>query len=250
MVPEQSVSESPRPAGGSLPPAEEIVRRYEADSIAQHPLFQKLGREDVDMSRLWVMLSNGREGIIKDFSRWLAGVTARTTDERLRSMLAKQLNDELGNGDFTKTHRVLFDQLLAGLEPWRPATVTPEMMAPGREFNRRLEAVYSDPREYVGIGAAMAIEVLGKQIDSRIADELRREQKLTPTAMTWLTLHEELEIDHANESMDMAHLVPPAQLEAAWRGAEGVATAFWDFFDAMYGAKTPVVPAPILTARA
>jgi len=235
-----------------LPPAEEIVRRYERDTIAQHAYFLQLGREPVDMRRLWLLIANGREGVVQDFSRRLANVTARIGDERLRCMLAKQLNDELGDGDYTKAHRLLYEQLLSGLDPWRPEPVVPAMLRPGQELGQRLEAIYFDPEAYVGIGASMVIEVLGKQIDVRVGQELRRQHRLTPEAMTWLTIHEELEIDHADESMTMAHMVPPSgpALAATWRGAEAVGAAFWVFFDAMYGDRTQMAPAPIFSARA
>jgi hypothetical protein len=237
--------------GTGLPPAEEIVCRYERESLAQHPYLQRIAREPVDTRRLWIMIASGWDGIIQHFSRWLANVTARVDDERLRSMLAKQLNDELGDGDYTRAHRLLYHRLLTGLDPFRPAEVTPEMRAPGKELSRKLEAIYFDPDQYVGIGASIVIEVLGKQLDAYLGKEMRRVQELTPDSMTWLTLHEELEIDHAEESMVMAHMVPagPA-LEAAWRGGEAVGVAFWEHFDDLSGEKTRIAPEPILDRSA
>jgi hypothetical protein len=140
-----------------LPPAEELVRRYEEASLGEHPYFQRLACEPVDMSRLWRLIANGREAIVLHFSRRLANVVARTEDERIRSMLAKQLNDELGNGDFAKAHRPLFDRLLAGLDPWRPQEITPDTLAPAHELGLRLEAIFYDPEPYLGIGASLVL---------------------------------------------------------------------------------------------
>lgn len=228
-------SDTPRPAVPSLQPAEEIVRYYERNSMADHPFYQRLQREPVDLGRLWLLLANARIGIVQGFARRLASVTARVPDERLRCMLAKQLNDELGNGDFTRAHHLLFDGLLAGLDRWRPAAVTDATLAAGRALGERLEAIYADPDPFVGVGAAMVIEIYGKQVDLQTGRELRRQHALDPHSLTWLTLHEELELDHAEESMEMAHLVEPGPaLEGAWRGARATCAASWAFFDDVY----------------
>ncbi|HWL85529.1 MAG TPA: iron-containing redox enzyme family protein [Polyangiaceae bacterium] len=223
-----------------LPAAEEIVRRYEKDSLADHPYFQRLRREPVDTERLWRLIVNGREGVVLDFPRRLASIIARTKDERIRSMLAKQLNDELGNGDYSRAHRLLFERMLAAVDPWRPAATDERTLAPGSALSARLEAVYSDPEPYVGVGGAMVIEISSKQIDISLGDEIRRHGGLAPKAIEWLSIHEELELVHAEESMTMAHLIPEsgAALAATWRGAEAVGDGLWDFFDALHGAKT------------
>ncbi len=54
--------------------------------------------------------------------------------------------------------------------------------------------------------------------------------------MQWLTLHNELEGDHAQESLDLARLVPkePAPIDAVRRGAVGLHRALWLFLDEMY----------------
>ena len=104
--------------------AEQIVHHYEQMSMAEHPLFRRMHREPVNMSRLWLLLANARIGITRPFARRLAAVTARTADEHVRCILAKQLNDELGSGDFSKAHSHLFEALVAGLDAWKPASVT------------------------------------------------------------------------------------------------------------------------------
>jgi pyrroloquinoline quinone (PQQ) biosynthesis protein C len=219
----------------SLGPAEEIARYYERNSMADHPLFQRLQREPVDLRCLWLLLANARIGIVQGFARRLASVTARVPDERLRCLLAKQLNDELGNGDFTRAHHLLFDGLLAGLDRWRPAQVTDETLVAGRALGERLESIYSDPDPFVGVGAAMVIEIYGKQVDLQTGRELRRQHALDPESLTWLTLHEELELEHADESMEMARLIEPgAALHGAWRGARATCAASWAFFDDVY----------------
>jgi pyrroloquinoline quinone (PQQ) biosynthesis protein C len=216
--------------------AEDIVSRYEARSVAEHPLFARWARERGDLGRVWTLLANALVGVSAPFPRRLSTVVARIPDDRARSVLAKQLNDELGNGDYTKSHRVMFETMVGMLEPHRPAPepgVDP--LAPGRQLAADLDAIYDDPDPFVGLGASIIIEVYGKQVDERIASELRRQKLLTPDAMPWFTLHEELEVAHVDEARELARLVPPGPaVESAWRGAEGVARAAWRFFDAMY----------------
>lgn len=220
----------------AIRPAEEICSHYEANSMADHPFFRRLGREPVDLARVVPLLANAYEGIIRDFSRRLAGVVGRVDDDRVRCILVKQLNDELGNGDYSKAHAPLFQQMQRGLDAFRRGEITDAMLAPGKAWGQKLEAIYSDPDAYVGVGAAMVLEIYGKQVDLCVGKELRRQKRLDPDSLTWLTLHEELEIDHAGESLDIAKLLPPSgpKVAAAWRGAEAVCAASWAFLDGMY----------------
>lgn len=128
-------------------PATEIVRRYEERDIALHPLFRRLEREPVDMSKLWLLLDNAREAITRPFARRLASVVARTSSDEVRCILAKQLDDELGHGDYTRAHKHLFERLVAGLDPWRPRGLEGSSLAPGRALHDALEAIYASSAE-------------------------------------------------------------------------------------------------------
>jgi pyrroloquinoline quinone (PQQ) biosynthesis protein C len=217
-------------------PATEIVDHFEAHSVADHPFFARMQREPVRLDVLARVLANFRVGITREFPRRLAWLTARVTDERIRGVLAKQLHDELGQGDFTRAHRGLFERMFEMLGPWAPPE-TAEVLAPGHALGAELERCYvsADPDE--GVGASLVVEVYGKQVDTFIADQFRRQTRIPPSALEWLHLHENLEVEHVGESMDIARLIPtgPAS-EAAWRGAKAVATASRAFFDALYRA--------------
>ena len=106
------------------PSPEEIVNYHEQHPITEHPFFQRLKREPVNLTYLWILLANMGKGTAKNFARHLISLIARVEDERIRCILVKQLNDELGEGDFSRAHSVLFDKLLAALDPWRPLEVT------------------------------------------------------------------------------------------------------------------------------
>lgn len=228
------------PAPAQAPrPATDIVTHFEANSVADHPFFARLAREPVRLDVLARVLANFRVGITREFPRRLAWLTARVEDDRIRSVLAKQLNDELGNGDFTRAHRGLFERMLEVLAPWCPPE-TEEVLAPGHALGKELERCYVSAAPEEGVGASLVVEIYGKQVDTFIADQFRRQTRIPPSALEWLHLHETLEVEHADESMDVAKLLPtgPAS-EAAWRGAKAVATASRAFFDALYAQSYP-----------
>ncbi|NES21712.1 MAG: hypothetical protein F6K41_22990 [Symploca sp. SIO3E6] len=86
------------------------------------------------------------------------------------------------------------------------------------------------------MGASIVFEIYGEQISHYVSDEFRRQSVIAPSSLTWLMLHETLELEHINESLTLAHLVPQSgvPLESLWRGAKGIAIIFWDYFNAIY----------------
>jgi DMATS type aromatic prenyltransferase len=215
---------------------EEIAWHYENNSIMNHPFLQRLQREPVKLEHIWLLFANGREGIVTHFTRRLASVIGRIDLEHIRCILAKQLNEELGNGDPTKIHRILFEQLMLSLEPYKPQSVTEDMLAPGHEFSQKLELLYADPNPYIGVGAAIVMEIRGKQIDQLMGHEFGSRTTMDRSSLVWLNLHEELEIDHANEALDLARLIAnlDGDEQAAREGAEITGEAVWSFFNGMY----------------
>jgi DMATS type aromatic prenyltransferase len=237
---------SPAAASGTerlTAPATEIVRRYEEEILlADHPFLCRLGREPVALPHLWLILANFWEAIVSDFPARLAHVIARIDDDRVRCLFVKQLNDELGEGDFSRAHKAMFQRLLDALEPYRMRGDPDRLLAPGRVFGLDLKRhLYSDePHE--AIGALMMIEIYGKQTDVLLGEEFRRQAELPAEALTWLRLHEELEVDHAEDSRRVAEILPQAsdgpeaerRLQAVWQGAEGVVHASMRYFDGLY----------------
>lgn len=222
----------------SLSPANEIVRLYEQESLAEHPLFQRLRQEPVNLTAIWIftMNMNVQGGVSKNFVRWLASLAARIDDNRMRSIVAKQLNEELGEGNFSRIHSVMLQQLVDGLEPWRLENYTEELLAPGREFGQRGEKLFFIQDPYEGVGAFIASEVSALQIDQCLGNEVRRQNAIAPEKLTWITMHEELEVDHVSEVLELAHLIPKSdrKLEAVWRGAQEMRGAIVAFLDGIY----------------
>lgn len=233
---EQVAPRAPR----KLPSPEDIVRTHEREPLTNHPFFQRMSRDPVRLADMWRLFTNIRYGLSQHFPRRLAAVVARVTDERIRCLLAKQLDEELGEGDYTKAHLLLFDQMLNGLAIYKPAQVDDLDRLAGHRLADELEVPYADLDAHVGVGAAMVIEIFGKQVDGFVANQFRRQREVPPEQLHWLHLHENLELEHAEESMDLARLIPASDKAhaAVARGAEAVGTAGWRFFDAMYRACT------------
>jgi pyrroloquinoline quinone (PQQ) biosynthesis protein C len=217
----------------SLPSLEEIAWHYEEYTLAHHPFLQRLEREPVNPQQIWILLINLQEAV-NNFTRRLASIVARTDDERIRCILAKQLNDELGNGNINGIHRKLFDKLMIAIKTWQVDDFTTEMVIPGQEFSQRMEDIYVKADPYVGVGAAILMEIFGKQFDLWLGRELRK-TTVDRSAISWVILHEELEIDHADESIVIARFVADAQEEAeARKGVEMACMASWHFLDRLY----------------
>lgn len=225
---------SPPLADPELP--ESVVAKHEANEISAHPFFARLAREPLDMRALTLLLLNIREAITRHFARRLSSVVARVEEADLRSILVKQLDDELGSGDPTRTHELLFERFIEGLREWTPEPLDAATLAPGREFGRVQEELYLHRSPYEGLGATLVMEVLGKQGDVAIGAQLRRRTEPLPApVLEWLTLHEALEVAHVDESFELARRVPRgSKARLAARGAGELAAAAWAFLDDMY----------------
>src|SRR3982750_4824132 len=108
-----------RRANQELAGATAIVAKYDAQSVAEHPFFGVLRSRPVDLSAIWLLMANLQVGISGHFVHWIASTIARIDDSRIASLIAKQLNDELGSGDFSEIHSALLEEFLAGLAPYR-----------------------------------------------------------------------------------------------------------------------------------
>ncbi len=213
---------------------QEIVYRYQDRPLHNHPFFQRLQREPVNKEHLWLLLMNFR-GAATHFSRRLANIIARIDDDRICCMLVKQLNDEMGNGDINAIHIKLFERLMFAIDSWKIDFCQENMLIPGQEFSQRLEEIYSDSNPYVGLGAAILLEIYGEQFDPWLGRELRKTD-INYHDMIWVTLHEELEVDHADESLVIVRFVADSEerVEAAKQGLEKAWIASRNLLDNLY----------------
>ncbi|XXY49887.1 iron-containing redox enzyme family protein [Sorangium sp. So ce269] len=217
----------------ALLPAARIVDEYEARDVSAHPLFVTLRENPVDLRAIWFLVANTHAGISPHFVRWLAHTIARIDDRRIASLMAKQLNDELGNGDSQRIHSILLERFVNGLEAWRPRDAGGDLLRPGKRLGERSTALFEAADPYEAVGALIVAEIFAKQMDRCLGDEIRRQSAISEDALTWLTIHEVLEVDHAEDSGALAALVADqgSSLAATWRGAIAQWDALWEFLD-------------------
>jgi pyrroloquinoline quinone (PQQ) biosynthesis protein C len=216
-----------------LGPAARIVEQYEAVEVASHPLFVTLASAPVNLEALWVLVANMNAGISPNFVRWLALTIATIPDQRIASLLAKQLDDELGNGHFDQIHRVLLERFVDGLGPWRPERAVGRPLEAGERLAARAGEVFDTGKPFEAVGGMIVAEIFAKKMDHCLGDEIRRQDRVPKEALTWLDIHEVLEEHHAADSLNLAVLVPehgPA-LASTWRGARKLWAAMWGFLD-------------------
>lgn len=217
---------------------EAIVDEYERLEVAEHPLFLSLAEKPVDLGAIWLLMANLAAGISRDFVIWLAQTIARVDDRRIASLLAKQLNDELGNGSFSGIHSGLLDRFIAALERWRPEQAEDEVaLEPGRTLAQRATQLFDTSSVYEALGALMVGEVFAKKMDRCVGDQIRRQSSISDDDLTWLVIHETLEVDHADDSRELAALVPNTEVALAEcrRGADAQWLLLWEFLDGVHG---------------
>jgi pyrroloquinoline quinone (PQQ) biosynthesis protein C len=217
--------------------AVQIADEYEAKEVSAHPLFAALRSQPVNLEALWLLVANMNAGISPNFVRWLAHTIARIKDPRVASLIAKQLDDELGNGDFGNIHSALLERFVAGLERWRPERPGEDLLRAGRRLGARASLVFEAPDPYDAVGGLIVAEIFAKKMDCCLGDEIRRQSLVPSESLLWLQIHEVLEVDHAEDSRGLALLVPDqaASLTAAWRGATELWDAMWGFLDDVAG---------------
>jgi DMATS type aromatic prenyltransferase len=230
--------------------AEEVVRSTAGMALDQHPLMRRIAR-DMDGEALWLLIHNLYEGTSKQFSRWLAHVTALAPDEAIRSLLARQLSQELGEGDLARSHGVLIRRFLQGLEGLKPRGFSEADLEPGRRLARRLAQHYlsADPHEC--LATLMAGEVAAHQVIQFVNGMLKRiPRPMEASTLEWLRLHDEVEGDHAEESFLLARQLPAEApvITAVSRGAVGLHQALWTLFDELYPSADNAVHSTVSAA--
>jgi pyrroloquinoline quinone (PQQ) biosynthesis protein C len=218
----------------AAPHARNIVSEHHAREVADHPFFRDLRAGPVDHQALWLLMANLRAGISRNFVVWLATTIAHVQDRRIGSLIAKQLDDELGHGDFAEIHSTLLDRFVEALSRWRwHGLAERALLAPGKKMGLEMGALFNAQHPYEAVGALIVGEIFAEKMDRCVGDEVRRQSALSSDEIRWLTVHEVLETDHAADSDALAILVPDSgpALAATWRGARSQWDLLWRFLD-------------------
>jgi len=219
--------------GDDFASAEAIIRYVAEHPLSKHPLVLQIGRTE-SAGLLWLLVSNTYHGTSVHFAAWLASVTAIVEDERCRCLLARQLNEEMGDGDISRAHSHLMTDFLTAIEPLRPLHVDPSWTAPGRELGRTLEQHYLSRDQFEAMATLMAGEICAHQLIASVGQLLKPHLAQVDTSrLTWLIHHNEVEGGHADESLVLARFVPnnPAAIASVARGALGLHRALWQSMD-------------------
>ncbi len=207
----------------------QLVERYNQHGLDKHPYLVALDAQPADLSKVYEIVASAR-GFAGRFCTWLAGVISRLEDTRLQSVLARQLNDELGNGDPTKVHIGLYDQMLASLAPFKKSAGSDEA---GRYFRDEADRCFRAADPYEALGSMIAGEIFAAQFDAWFARQLSRQRELDLAKCTWYSAHETVEVEHANDSTRLASFVPvdDAHQSAVLRGAHNLDAVISGFLD-------------------
>ena len=228
-----------------IPPPEDIVARFREIDVATHPFFVALADgPGVDLEAVYLLVSNLLQGVSGFFVRWLAIAISRANDRRVASLLARQLNDQLGGGDFTQIHSVLLDRFVTALSPWCDRAGDHLLLSAGRRLSSEGARPFVAGDAQEGLGALIVSEIFTEKMDTCLASEMRRQMLVTGEAMRWLNVHQTLETDHAHDSHELAQLLPREGpgLAAAWRGALDQWDALWQFLDDVHEMRTTLQP--------
>lgn len=219
--------------------AARIVQDYAALEVAAHPLFVEMRAGPVDPAGLWLLMANLRAGISQQFVLWLASTILNVPDRRIASFVAKQLNDELGDGHIEKIHSVLLDRFVGALARYRLEGDDQLLLAPGRELARLAARPFAAAHPYEGVGALMVGEIFAEKMDHCVGEEVRRTDVFAREELEWLTVHECLEVDHAGDSMKLAAFVPEdgETIAAVQRGGREQWAALWAFLDQVHAVR-------------
>ncbi|HEU4538957.1 MAG TPA: iron-containing redox enzyme family protein [Polyangiaceae bacterium] len=217
------------------PPIRQLVNYCEAHPIDQHPFLTWGASAPEPLTKVYDILANAY-GLAVNFPPWLAGVISQLDDRRIQSLLAKQLNGELGDGDPARMHLVLYQRALSLLAPFRPALPAEEATAPGEKFLQSAELYFCSSNPYEALGAVMAGEVYGSQFFAWLGTALTRQNQVDVSSLDWYGAHETLEAEHAGDSSVIGELVAdlPARREAVWRGALGIDWVIKSFLDDLH----------------
>jgi pyrroloquinoline quinone (PQQ) biosynthesis protein C len=82
----------------------------------------------------------------------------------------------------------------------------------------------------------MAGEICAQQMIASVATLLAPHlERVDKSGLTWLTHHNEVEGDHAEESLELARFVPQQEsaVESVVKGALGVHGALWESLDSL-----------------
>lgn len=221
---------------------EHLIAHLNDKNFAAHPCLEQIaGRGILAGEGLRDLLVNAR-GFSFGQRRWYALLVARTEDVRIQSLLAKQLNDELGAGDFSRIHIYHYDSLIETLGKTSPS-------GPGLRLEAAAETHYSAANSDEALGTVIAAEIRALQFNQWVSTLMGRHNSSSIPASAWHDEHSDTEPDHADEAAQMFQLLStPERRSSAAKGALALDAALDTFLDEMLeGFRSSIDPAGAVT---
>ncbi len=215
-----------------------IVENCDKYPITDHPFFQRLKSEVPNLKAYWSYFANF-EPLTVRVPDWFASLLLRVENMELKGLLSMIIYDELGRGDLNKIHSALMEKLVRGLDRWRVQSNSIDPLAPGRTLAQEFDQLYFgkvDDDELFVLGSIVAGEVYGGQMAFFMGEQVRRQNQVEMSIFEWVSIHEEVEADHANISRVMSEILPTSGpgFESVMAGAKWKRVKFWRWLDEIY----------------
>lgn len=134
------------------------------------------------------------------FSRPMAALAAKIPTPQLRVEVLRNIWDEHGRGDFQQVHGATFTELLKRIGDITPADIECRALWPEiRAFNTSLTATCVLDEYLTGVGLMGIIERMFAEISAWIGNEIVNRGWLTQELLIHYTLHEEIDVQHAED---------------------------------------------------
>lgn len=209
---------------------EQARARLRSTSIGTHRFWTRLANEPASASRMWLLLESAMVAMVQPFPARFATLIARITDARIRCLLAEMLSCELGSGEPDAVHSLLFGRMRLALIDSPMEGEINALMGPAHRLAQTLDALHFESDPYEGLGALLACEVLGENVNAAMVRELERLPNAR-NATDFMRLHHGAEAIHAVEVDRVLGYVTLDHAPELNSGVEKAMCAAVSFFD-------------------
>ncbi|MDV3277406.1 MAG: iron-containing redox enzyme family protein [Nitrososphaerales archaeon] len=170
----------------------------------------------------------------RTFPAILANLLVNTPDEAEAFELTKVLTSELGDGDPSKRHELLFRRFLASVGIDSRQVITKPMKPTTKAYLDGLWELYGGSDHARALGASFGLENMAIPMWDQLIPGLSqiKKRKIPQMDMEYFTFHRELETQHEDAMEEVAEIVgndPAVQksFESGIREALGLLHGFW-----------------------
>lgn len=223
----------PKASGEAMPDEVPLIAELNRSRLSDHPYFATIGS---DLGGVYALMSNARAFSARQPYLY-SSLIARLEDPRAQSILARQLNDELGNGDPDRIHTRFYDRLLEVFKPFG----RPHSGKPGKELVVQAEKIMTADDPDFATGTFIASEIRSDQFQKWMGKALQSQTQIDLSKLEWIVQHQEAEPGHAADSARLFSYLPTeARKAAAARGARAFDGTMGAFLDAMLKEHTRI----------